>query len=209
MISAARSFSLLVAAATFTALVADPARAQTVPVSPASPVSRAPLGLGGSLVVGGDWLQANALPLNRDAVQSMSVSGSYRLQHWAIDGGWMRIARDLSTVQGGFLMGGPLLRWHGVLLMPEVGGLVGKGERSVDSTGFDFVTPAGLSGHQARFSYSSATTFGGGVGLTIEYPVYRMLGIRAVASEWYFSGAPLEGDRARTLLGAGLSLRVW
>ena len=64
MISAARSFSLLVAAATFAAVIATPAHAQT------APVSRAPLGLGGSLVVGGDWLQANALPLNRDAVKS-------------------------------------------------------------------------------------------------------------------------------------------
>jgi hypothetical protein len=49
---------------------------------------------------------------------------------------------------------------------------------------------------------------GGNIALTVEYPVYRALAIRAAASQWYFSGAPLEGDRQRFLIGGGLSLRV-
>jgi hypothetical protein len=39
-------------------------------------------------------------------------------------------------------------------------------------------------------------------------PLYRILAARVVASEWFFSGDPLEGDRARTVLGAGLSIRL-
>jgi hypothetical protein len=44
--------------------------------------------------------------------------------------------------------------------------------------------------------------------LTLEVPLYRAIAVRASGSEWYFSGAPLEGDRARTLVGVGASIRV-
>ena len=160
------------------------------------------------IVVGGDWLQANALPLDRDAFQSSAVTVSLRRQTWAVEAGWLRIARTLSTVQGGSLSVGPLLHWGGALFLPSVGVLGGKASASRDTTGYDWVGSQGITGHQPRYSYSSASTFGGGVGLTIEYPLYRGLAARGLVSQWYFSGAPLEGDRARTLLGAGLSLRV-
>jgi hypothetical protein len=160
------------------------------------------------IVLGGNWLQANSLPLDRDAVQSGSVSLSLRRQRWDVEAGWLRVARTLSTVQGGFLSAGPLLHVGPVLFLPTVGVLGGKVEASRDSTGYDYVGTGGVVGHQPRYTYSSAGTFGGNVALTIEAPLFRALGVRAVASQWYFSGTPLEGDRERFLLGAGLSLRV-
>jgi hypothetical protein len=161
------------------------------------------------VVATGDWLQANALPLDRDAFQSASAGLSFRNGRWAADAGWLRVARSLSTVQGGSVSVGRLLPWKRVLFVPAVGGFVGRAQRSVDSTGFDFVDPAtGVTGHTPRYSYSSAASFGGGAGLTVEIPLYRALALRGVAWQWWFSGAPLDGDRARTVLGVGFSVRL-
>jgi hypothetical protein len=160
------------------------------------------------IVLGGDWLQANALPLDCDAVHSGSVSLSLRRRRWGVEAGFLRVARTLSTVQGGTISAGPLLHWGPVLFFPTVGVLGGKAEASRDSTGYDFVGTGGVVGHQPRYTYSSAGTAGGNLALTVEAPLFRALGVRAVASQWYFSGAPLEGDRERFLAGAGLSLRV-
>jgi len=161
------------------------------------------------VVASGDWLQANALPLDRDALQSASAGISLRGRGWAVDGGWLRVARSLSTLQGGSLSFGRLLPWKRLLFIPAIGGFVGEGQRSVDSTGFDFVDPAtGAIGHTPRYSHSSGTSVGGGVGLTLEIPLYRFVAARGVAWQWWFSGSPLEGDRARTVLGAGLSVRL-
>jgi hypothetical protein len=161
------------------------------------------------VVASGDWLQANSLPLDRDAFQSAAADVSFRGRGWAIDGGWLRVARSLSTVQGGSISFGRLLPWKRLLFIPGVGGFVGRGQRSVDSTGFDFVDPAtGAIGHTPRYSYSSGASVGGGGGLTLEIPLYRFVAARGVAWQWWFSGSPLEGDRARTVLGAGLSVRL-
>jgi len=161
------------------------------------------------IVATGDWLQANALPLDRDATQSGAAALSLRGNEWSVDGGFLRVARDLSNLQGGTLSVGRLLPWGRLLFVPTVGGFIGEAQRSVDSTGFDFVDPVtGARGHTPRYSYSSGTSVGGGVGLTVEVPLYRILAARVVASEWFFSGDPLEGDRARTVLGAGLSIRL-
>ena len=161
------------------------------------------------IVVNGDWLQANALPLDRDALHSVDGSLSLRRSSWSVDLGWLRVARTLSTVQGGTVSFGWLLPWNRVLFVPTIGGLVGRAQRSVDSTGYDWIDPTtGAKGHTPRYSYSSASSVGGSVGLVVEVPVYRAVAFRGVVSQWYFSGSPLEGDRARTLLGAGLSLRV-
>jgi len=78
---------------------------------------------------------------------------------------------------------------------------------SRDTTGYDWVN-GGTTGHTPRYSYSEGATFGGSAGLTVEVPVYRWIAARGTVSQWVFSGAPLEGDRSRTLLGAGLALRV-
>lgn len=161
------------------------------------------------IVVGGDWLQANALPLDRDALHSVDGSVSLRRDSWSVDLGWLRVARTLSTVQGGTLSFGWLVPWNRVLLVPTIGGFVGRAQRSVDSTGYDWIDPVtGAKGHAPRYSYSSASSVGGSVGLIAEVPVYRAIALRGVVSQWLFSGAPLEGDRARTVLGAGLSVRV-
>src|SRR5215831_593637 len=159
-------------------------------------------------VLGGEWLQANALPLNRNTLGSMSAEVSLRGSHWAIDAGYLRIARELSTVQGGFVSFGVPLAWGRVLAIPSIGAFGGQAQRSVDSTGYDFISPSGVPGHVPRYSFSTSGSAGGGVGLTIEVPVYRVVALRASASEWYFSGATLEGDRSRSLIGVGLSIRV-
>jgi len=160
------------------------------------------------VVIGGAWLQANELPLDRDALQSGQVTISLRRRRWAVEASWLRVARTLSTIQGGAISVGPLLHLGPVLLLPAISGFGGRAQASRDSTGYDFVAAGGVIGHQPRYSYSSAGAAGGGVGLTLEAPLYRAIGIRAVASQWFFSGAPLEGDRQRFLVGAGLSLRV-
>jgi hypothetical protein len=160
------------------------------------------------LVLSGDWMQANELPLDRDAMQSGTAAISLRRHSWFVEASYVRVARTLSTVQGGALSVGPLLHWGPVLFLPSISGLGGQAQASRDSTGYDFVGAGGVVGHQPRYSYSSAATYGGGVGLAVEIRLYRALGIRAAASQWYFSGAPLEGDRERFSVGAGLSLRV-
>jgi hypothetical protein len=159
------------------------------------------------IILNGAWLQATALPLDRDAVQSGSLSVSLRKRGWSGEVGWLRIARDLSTVEGVSASVGRVLHWKSLKIIPAVGLLGGKAYASVDSTGFDWVDAQGVAGHTPRYSYSEGGTFGGSVGITLEVPIYRMLAARGMASQWFFSGSPLEGDRARTLLGVGLS--VW
>jgi hypothetical protein len=160
------------------------------------------------IVVGGEWLQATALPLDRNTLASVSFDASLRHSHWAVDAGWLRIARNLSTVQGAFASFGVPLAWGRLLALPSIGAFGGQAQRSVDSTGFDFIGPNGVVGHTPRYSFSKSGSAGAGVGLTLEVPVYRAVALRASGSEWYFSGATLDGDRARTLVGVGLSVRV-
>ena len=159
------------------------------------------------IVVSGAWLQANALPLDREAPHSAAIDASYRWNRWSIEAGFLRIARDLSTIQGGSAAFGRMFHWRAVQFIPAVGIFVGQALSSRDTTGFDWVG-TGTSGHTPRYSYSEGATFGGSAGLTIEVPVYRWIAFRGTASQWVFSGAPLEGDRSRTLLGAGLAVQV-
>ena len=58
----------------------------------------------------GAWLQANALPMDRDALQSGSVTVALRRRGWSAEVGWLRVARTLSTVEGGSLTIGRVLR---------------------------------------------------------------------------------------------------
>ncbi|HSQ31144.1 MAG TPA: hypothetical protein VLN49_14895 [Gemmatimonadaceae bacterium] len=161
------------------------------------------------IVASGDWLQANALPIDRSTLHSNAANLSFRRGSWSADVGWLRVARDLSTVQGGTVSFGWLLPIGRVLFIPALGALGGRAQASVDSTGFDWVDPqTGAKGHTPRYSYSSASTIGGSVGLTVEVPLFGPVAARGVASQWYFSGTPLEGDRARTVLGGGLSVRL-
>lgn len=160
------------------------------------------------ITLSGAWLQANALPLDRDAMQSGSVAVGLRRSGWGAEVGWLRIARPLSTVEGGSLAIQRPMHWRSVVLLPTIGVLAGKAYASVDSTGYDWAATGGATGHTPRYSYSEGSSFGGGVGLTVEVPIYRVLALRGVASQWQFSGTSLEGDRSRTLLGVGLSIMV-
>ena len=159
------------------------------------------------IVLSGAWLQANALPLDREAPHSAAIDASYRWNRWSVEAGFLRIARDLTTIQGGSAAFGRMFRWRAVQFIPAVGVFLGQALSSRDTTGYDWVS-GGTSGHTPRYSYSEGATFGGSAGLTIEVPVYRWIAVRGTASEWVFSGAPLEGDRTRTLLGVGLALQV-
>jgi hypothetical protein len=203
-------FRLLEAAARSAAVVACIASAAVS--APATALAQRPATPGATfnhgVVLGGEWLQANALPLDRNTLGSVSAQVSLRHSHWAVDAGYLRIARALSTVQGGFASAGLPLAWGRLLAIPSISAFGGQAQRSVDSTGYDFIGPNGVVGHVPRYSFSTSGSFGGGVGLTLEVPVYRVLAFRASASEWYFSGATLDGDRSRGLIGVGLSIRV-
>lgn len=160
------------------------------------------------ITLSGAWLQANALPLDRDAMQSGAAAIGVRKSGWAAEVGWTRIARKLSTVEGGSLSIQRPIHWQSIVFLPAVNLLGGRAYVSVDSTGYDWTATGGTTGHTPRYTYSEGGTFGGGVGLTVELPIYRALALRGVASQWFFSGTPVEGDRSRTVLGAGLSVLV-
>jgi hypothetical protein len=159
------------------------------------------------IVLSGAWLQANAMPLDREAPHSGAIDASFRWNHWSVEAGFLRIARDLSTIEGGSAAFGRMFRRKSVHFIPAVGVFVGRALSSRDTTGYDFVNGT-TTGHVPRYSYSEGAAFGGSGGLTIEIPVYRWIAVRGTASQWFFGGTPLEGDRTRTLLGAGLALRV-
>ena len=89
-----------------------------------------------------------------------------------------------------------------------LGVLAGTAEASRDTTGYNWIGASATDvGHQPRYDHSKATTVGGGVTLALEYPASSPVGVRVSAAQWMFSGAPLTGDRQRTLLGAGLAVR--
>jgi hypothetical protein len=163
----------------------------------------------GTVSLAGEWQQAVAMPLNRDAMHSASVVASYRMPMWAVDGGWLRVARDLSTVQGGMVSAGPVFAWRMIHFLPQIGGFVGKSYASADTTGYEAVGPGGVIVHQPRYTYSEATSLGGGVLLAIESPIYGPLNARVSGAEWLFSGDPLSEARTRGIVGLGLSLQVW
>ena len=177
----------------------------TVATAPLHAQNRGPFDHG--LVLGAAWLQANALPFDRSALPSGALSVALRRSSWTVEAGWLRVARSLSTVQGVSLSVGRLLPWGRVLFIPTVGLFGGEAQASRDSTGYNWTLPGGTAGRVPRYGFSRAATAGGGAGLTMEIPIVGELALRATAAQWMFSGAPLEGDRQRTLLGAGFSLR--
>ena len=124
-----------------TVAVASPLGAQGAPGAPPQGTRLFESGI----VVSGAWLQANALPLDREAVHSGAIDASYRWNHWSVEAGFLRIARDLSTIEGGSAAFGRLFRWKAVQFIPAVGVLVGRALSSRDTTGFDWVS-GGTSG---------------------------------------------------------------
>ena len=176
--------------------LAGPARAQA-PTSPTAAVS-----------IRADWLQANAMPLGRSALPSASVALERPWQDWSFEIGWLRAARALSTVQGGFVSASWPLWWGDALFLPGLGAFGGSSEASRDTTGYNWVvTSATDAGHVARYDHSRALTFGAGALLAFEYPARSPVGFRASVAQWMFSGQPLTGDRQRLLVGAGIAVR--
>src|SRR3954471_435288 len=101
-------------------------------------------------VASGEWQQATALPLDRQTMQSNAFNLEWRRDGWSFGAGWLRIARDLSTVQGGTLSAGKLFQAGPITFIPAVSALVGQSYVSVDSTGYNF-TNGTTTGHVARF----------------------------------------------------------
>jgi hypothetical protein len=170
--------------------------------------AQAPQSSDAQIILSGTWLQANALPLDRDAVQSGSLSVGLRKNGWSFEVGGLRIARTLSTVEGGALSVGRLVHWKSLTIVPSVGVLGGKAYASADTTGYDWIAAGGTTGHTPRYTYSDGGTFGGGIGVAVDLPLYRAVAARGTVSQWFFSGASLEDNRSRTLLGVGLSVRL-
>src|SRR5262245_26695200 len=88
--------ALLLAAVTFLAIGPSSALAQAAP-----PTVQSTGRYDHGVVLGSDWLQANALPLNRQSVHSGTIDASYRFGNWSLTAGYLRVARDFSNVQGG------------------------------------------------------------------------------------------------------------
>jgi hypothetical protein len=155
-----------------------------------------------------EWLQANALPFTRNAAPSASAALEFRRPAWSIEVGWLRVARALSTVQGGFIGISRPIRFADAVLLPGIAVLGGVVEASRDSTGYDFTggTPP-VQGRQPRYDYSEGGTAGGGVTLAFEYPARSTVSLRASGAQWYFTGKPITGDRNRTVAGVGLVVR--
>jgi hypothetical protein len=188
-------------------LAAAPVVAQQTPARPI-PMAASP-SFNSGVVASGEWQQATALPLDRETMQSNAFELAWRRNGLSFGAGWLRIARDFSTVQGGTVSVGKLYQAGPVTFIPALSGLVGQSYVSVDSTGYDFNNPAtNTPGHVARYTYSDGVAFGGAIGLTAEYPVYRMVGLRASIQQWLIGGDPVAVDRNRTVFGIGLSLQV-
>ena len=165
-------------------------------------------GGGASASVHADWLQANDLPFTRKATPSAAAALEFRRKTWSLEVGWLRAARSLSTVQGGFVGLGFPIHLGSVVFLPGVAAFGGVANVSRDTTGYDWVTTSPVaSGHQPRYDFSSGAAFGGGATLSIEYPTGSPVGIRVSGSEWMFGGTPLSGDRTRALVGVGLVVR--
>jgi hypothetical protein len=164
------------------------------------------------IFVRADWLQAGALPLHRDALHSIDAAIEFRRTSWSAEAGYLRAARTLSTVHGGYLAVSKTFRNGDLTILPGIGILGGYAKVSLDTSGYEY-TQAGtggtvVTGHQPRYTYSSALTIGAGAMLALEYSVSSMVNLRGSVAEWVFSGTPMEPDRQRLLAGVGVSLHL-
>src|SRR5215204_4869887 len=125
-----RSLSLVLLA-----LAAASAAAQQSPARPI-PMAASP-SFNSGFVASGEWQQATALPLDRETMHSNAFDVAWRRDGWSYGAGWLRIARDLSSIQGGTVTVGKLFQAGPITLIPAVAGLVGQSYVSVDSTGYD------------------------------------------------------------------------
>lgn len=158
-------------------------------------------------LVRADWLQAPAISIDRSTMPSAALSLERRTDGIAIELGYLRAVRSLSTAQGGFALFSRPIKWGSATAFAGGGMFFGGSSASADTTGYTYITD-GKTGYQPRFSYSTAASFGAGVQLSIVYPLGTTTEIRASASEWGFSGHPVSGDNARFLAGIGIAFHL-
>lgn len=154
----------------------------------------------------GEWLQASK-SLSRDALPSHGASvaiGDGRGNQ--LVAGWLRAARDLSTVQGALLGYERRLDTGPIGILPGVAIMGGQAKASVDTSGYDFLGSGGAIGRVPRYTFTSGGAAGGAVTLAIEIPVVARAALRLGAQQWFLTGTPIKGDATRFLAGAGLTL---
>jgi hypothetical protein len=152
-----------------------------------------------------DWLQANAT-LTRSTLPSNAAAIAWEGRVLGFSLGFMRIARDLSTIEGGTAGVDVAYRIGRFRIALGATGLAGVAMASRDTAGYQYVGAGGAAGHMPKFDYSRSSANGGGGTLTIEYDFLDHLGLRVTGGTWTFSGNPLGNEGSRTTIGAGLTV---
>lgn len=152
-----------------------------------------------------DWLQAQE-PLTRNALPSNAVAIAWEGATVGYQLGFLRIARDLSTIEGGTAGAEVAYRFGRFRMALGVTGMVGVAMASRDTTGYDYVSAGGATGHTAKWDYTRTSASGGGATVSLEYDFLDYLGLRVTGGTWSFSGTPLGTERTRTTIGAGLTV---
>jgi hypothetical protein len=152
-----------------------------------------------------DWLQANEA-LTRSALPSNAVAIAWEGRVIGYSAGFLRIVRDLSTIEGGTAGFEVAFRSGRFRVALGATGMVGVAMASRDTTGYQYVGAGGAVGHAPKFDYSRSSANGGGGTMTIEYDFLDHLGLRVTGGTWTFSGDPLGKEGTRTTIGAGLSV---
>ena len=152
-----------------------------------------------------DWLQANEA-LSRSTLPSNALAIAYEGRIFGFTAGFLRIARNLSTIEGGTAGAEVAYRFGRFRMALGVTGMVGVAMASRDTTGYEYVSAGGATGHTAKWDYTRASASGGGATVSLEYDFLDYLGLRVTGGTWSFSGTPLGTERTRTTIGAGLTV---
>jgi hypothetical protein len=152
-----------------------------------------------------DWLQANEA-LSRSTLPSNALAIAYEGRIFGFTAGFLRIARNLSTIEGGTVGAEAAYRLGRFRMALGVTGMVGVAMASRDTTGFEYVSAGGATGHTAKWDYTRASASGGGATVSLEYAFPDYLGLRVTGGTWSFSGTPLGTERTRTTIGAGVTV---
>ncbi len=152
-----------------------------------------------------DWLQGNSA-LTRSTLPSNALAIAYEGQYFGASAGFLRIARDLNSVEGGTLGVETGFRAGRFRLSLGANAMIGVAMASMDTTGYQYVSTGGTTGHTPRWDYSRTSANGFGGTVTMEYDFFKYLGLRVTGGSWSFTGAPLGNVKTRTTVGAGLTV---
>lgn len=152
-----------------------------------------------------DWLQGNSA-LTRSTMPSNALAIAYEGQYFGASAGFLRIARDMSTVEGGTLGVEAGYRAGRFRVSLGANAMIGVAMASMDTTGYQYVSSGGTTGHTPRWDYSRTSANGFGGTVTMEYDFFEYLGLRVTGGSWSFTGAPLGNEKTRTTIGAGLAV---